>query len=186
MNGFTIDTSRLTGLGTYLGAFESEILAAAPKAANSTATWLRKTFSEKVATLGPEKKLVQAMTNITRAKKGSPWAFVRPSGQRIYAASFNGTRFVSGENPTRGHIEVQGFQSKTTAIGFVNTKAKSENPRPMRTNKKQSNKLAPALGPSPAMLFAEYLKTESDLEEKIYLKLTTYFENNLTKAMNLR
>lgn len=187
MSGFTIDTAQLTKLGGYLGAMESEILASAPKAANSTATWLRRQFVDATAKLGPKKELIRQMTRITRAKQGRPIAELRPAGQRIYAASFSTLLFqAEADNPSRGFVEVDGFQKTTKAIGFVNTQADSGQPQPLRTNKHQPKKLAPALGPIPAMLFAEWMAMNRDMEDQIYLQLSSRFEDELTKAMNNR
>ncbi|PTY38554.1 hypothetical protein BGP77_11440 [Saccharospirillum sp. MSK14-1] len=189
MSGFTIDTSQLNRLGKYLNAFDSEIRESAPRAANKTATWLRTLFVNEVAKLGPKKALVRSMTKIVRAKQNKPYAFVRPSGQRLYANSFTQVSIEQvGSNATRGRINVTGFQKTKTAIGFVNQKAEgsSANGLRTRTKSKQLTTAKPALSYSPAMLFHDFVETHSDLEDQIYLKLTAHFEDTLSEAMNQR
>jgi len=189
MSGFTVDTSRLNEMGAFLGALDSEINRASVKSANQTATWLRRLFVDEVAKLGPKKKLVREMTNINRAKQGRPVAEVRPSGMRLFADSFTSKRIEPLDpSGTRGRTVVTGFQEERTAIGFVNTKAKSGDPRTLRTRsaKGQLDKPQAGLGPSPAILFYDFFDAQPDLEEEIYQALVSHFEDHLTEAMNNR
>lgn len=189
MSGFTVDTRQFNQMGVFLGALDSEISSASVKSANQTATWLRRTFVDDVARLGPKKKLVREMVRINRAKRGRPSAEVRPSGQRLFADSFDTLRVESaGGHGTRGRMEIGGFQRERTAIGFINPKAKSGDPRGLRTRSAKGplKHPEPALGPSPAMLFADFFAAKPDFEDEIYLKLIAHFEDNLTEAMNNR
>lgn len=188
MSGFTVDTSQLNQMGAFLGALDSEINTASVKSANQTATWLRRTFVDEVAKLGPPKKLVRDMTRINRAKRGRPVAEVRPSGFRLYADSFTDKIISQAGASTRGRVKISSFGQVDTAIGFVNPKAKKGEPQTLRTrsSKGKLKKLEPGLGPSPAMLFYDFFASKTDLENEIYEYLISQFETNLTEAMDNR